>query len=79
MCCVILNLSGSFSTQIKMESEEWQIQAEGKSKNMINYSGRFAAADNKAENSQVCFCTMPYGNQQRSSGMPLFEQHQGVN
>ncbi len=61
MCCVMLNLSGSFSTQIKMESEEWQIQAEGKSKNMMNYSGRFAAADSKAENSQVCFCTMPYG------------------
>lgn len=55
MCCVMLNLSGSFSTQIKMESEEWQIQAERKSKNMMNYSGRFAAADSKAENSLCVF------------------------
>lgn len=51
----------------------------GKAKNMMNYSGMFAAADRKAENSQVCFRTVPCENQQTSSGVPQFMQHQGVN
>lgn len=39
----------------------------GKAKNMLNYSDMFAAADRKAENSQVCFRTVPCGNQQTCS------------